>query len=85
CDKCDSTCEQKNTFWGRGTLPKEITGLFEFGEFREIEKKYIKKRKLDINELKANEHSSRIDSNKMLLDNKTSLEIFKKNKDKIPY
>ncbi|CAG8742391.1 3906_t:CDS:2, partial [Racocetra persica] len=67
------------------TLPKEITSLFEFGEFREIEKKYTKKRKLDINELKANEHSSKIDSNEMLLDNKTPLEIFKENKNKIPY
>ncbi|CAG8481921.1 19033_t:CDS:2, partial [Racocetra persica] len=38
------------------TLPKKITGSFEFGEFRETEKKYTKKRKLNINELKAEEH-----------------------------
>ncbi|CAG8579114.1 32638_t:CDS:1, partial [Racocetra persica] len=24
-DKCDSTCERKNAFWGRDTLLKEIT------------------------------------------------------------
>ncbi|CAG8756002.1 27935_t:CDS:1, partial [Racocetra persica] len=64
------------------TLSKEIVGLFEFGEFREIEKKYTKKKKLDINELKVNEHSGRIDSNEMLLDNKTPFEIFKEIKTK---
>ncbi|CAG8734569.1 33970_t:CDS:1, partial [Racocetra persica] len=56
CNKCDLTCERKIATWGRGTLPKKIIGPFEFGKFREIEKKYTKKRKLDINELKANEY-----------------------------
>ncbi|CAG8500097.1 35381_t:CDS:2, partial [Racocetra persica] len=50
---------------GRDTLPKEIIGPFEFGEFREIEKS--------------------LDSNEMLEEGKALLEIFRKNKNKIPY
>ncbi|CAG8853052.1 40043_t:CDS:1, partial [Gigaspora margarita] len=41
--------------------------------------------KKDINEYKADEHEGGIESNKILLDNKIPLEIFKENKDKIPY
>ncbi|CAG8743425.1 8675_t:CDS:2, partial [Racocetra fulgida] len=55
------------------TLPKEVVGLFEFGEFREIEKKYTKRKKQDINELKADEFQGAIDGNKI------------ENKNKIPY
>ncbi|CAG8581067.1 9923_t:CDS:2, partial [Racocetra fulgida] len=67
------------------TLSKEIVGPFEFGKFREIEKKYTKRKKQDINELKADEFQGTIDGNKMLEDGKTPLEIFRKNKNKIPY
>ncbi|CAG8847004.1 38047_t:CDS:2, partial [Gigaspora margarita] len=45
-----------------------------------------KKNKKDINEYKADEYEGGIESNDMLLnENKTPLEIFKANKDKISY
>ncbi|CAG8796122.1 35920_t:CDS:2, partial [Racocetra persica] len=73
--------------WGRGTLPKEVVGPFEFGEFREIEKSFTKayREKKDIKELKLEEHQGGLDSNKMLEEEKTPLEIFRENKNKILY
>ncbi|KAF0558240.1 hypothetical protein F8M41_009967 [Gigaspora margarita] len=82
CDKCDTTCEQKIATWSRVEYPKEIVGPFEFSEYQKLEDS--RRNKKDINEYKANEYEGGIESNKML-DNKTSLEIFKENKDKIPY
>ncbi|RIB17314.1 hypothetical protein C2G38_2142657 [Gigaspora rosea] len=84
CNKCDSTCERKIAAWERGKYPKEIVGPFEFGEYRELEGS--KQNKKDINEYKADEYESGIESNDILLyENKTLLEIFKANKDKILY
>ncbi|CAG8810723.1 19816_t:CDS:1, partial [Racocetra persica] len=63
CDKCDLTCKRKIAAWGRGTLPKEVVGLFEFREFREIEKSFTKacREKKNIKELKLEEHQGDLD------------------------
>ncbi|KAF0453395.1 hypothetical protein F8M41_001759 [Gigaspora margarita] len=84
CNKCDSTCKRKIAAWERGKYPKEIVGPFEFGEYQELEGS--KQNKKDINKYKADEYEGGIESNDMLLyENKTPLEIFKANNDKISY
>ncbi|CAG8796999.1 3001_t:CDS:1, partial [Cetraspora pellucida] len=64
--------------WGRGKFTQEIVGLFEFGDFRIIDKKESN----DLNELQIDEHNAIIEENNMLLDNATSLEVFRYNKDR---
>ncbi|RIB29671.1 hypothetical protein C2G38_2027539 [Gigaspora rosea] len=82
-DKYEPT-ESDIATWRRGEYPKEIVGPFEFGEYRELEG--FKQNKKDINEYKADEYEGGIESNnKLLNENRTLLEIFKANKDKIPY
>ncbi|CAG8812049.1 13352_t:CDS:1, partial [Racocetra persica] len=53
----------------------------------EIKKSFTKayREKTDIKELKLKEHQGGLDSNKMLEEGKTPLEIFRENKNKIPY
>ncbi|CAG8817892.1 16299_t:CDS:1, partial [Gigaspora margarita] len=83
CDLCNETCEQKLARWGRRELSEEITGLFEFGKFREIEK--YAKASLRLKEYKNEEYESIIEGNKMLMEGAHSLEVFKHNAEKIQY
>ncbi|CAG8750958.1 29374_t:CDS:2, partial [Racocetra persica] len=71
----------------RCTLPKEVVGPFEFEEFREIKKSFTKayREKKNIKELKLEEHQGDLDSNEILEEEKTPLEIFRENKNKILY
>ncbi|CAG8855346.1 34802_t:CDS:2, partial [Gigaspora margarita] len=63
--------------WGRGELSEEITGLFEFGKFREIEK--YTKASLRLKEYKNEEYELIIEGNKMLMEGAHPLEVFKHN------
>ncbi|RIB09476.1 hypothetical protein C2G38_2044291 [Gigaspora rosea] len=83
CEHCDKTCEQKPARWGRGELSEEITGPFEFGKFREIEK--YTKISLRLEEYKNEEYEAIVEGNKILVDGATLLEVFKYNVEKVRY
>ncbi|CAG8834676.1 35440_t:CDS:1, partial [Gigaspora margarita] len=77
CDLCDETCERKLARWERGELSEEITGPFEFGKFREIEK--YTKVSLRSKKYKDKEYESIIEGNKMLIEEVHPLKVFKRN------
>ncbi|CAG8786760.1 17007_t:CDS:2, partial [Gigaspora rosea] len=68
---------------GKGELPKDITGPFEFGKFREIEKHT--KTLLRPEEYKNEEYEPIVEGNKLLADGATPLEVFKHNLEKVRY
>ncbi|RIB03372.1 hypothetical protein C2G38_2049323 [Gigaspora rosea] len=82
-EHCDETCECKPARLGKGELPKDITGPFEFGKFREIEKHT--KTLLRPEEYKNEEYEPIVEGNKLLADGATPLEVFKHNLEKVRY
>ncbi|RIB17497.1 hypothetical protein C2G38_2313592 [Gigaspora rosea] len=85
CEHCDETCIRKPARWGRGELSKDITGLFEFGKFRKIEKFTNKKYIDSLEDYKLQEYEAIVEGNKMLVDGATLLEVFKYNIEKVQY
>ncbi|CAG8745975.1 5421_t:CDS:2 [Gigaspora rosea] len=76
--------QQKMNFYIlKGELSEEITGPFEFGKFREIEKHT--KISLRPEEYKNEEYEAIVEGNKMLLNGATPLEVFKHNVEKVRY
>ncbi|CAG8753119.1 10326_t:CDS:2, partial [Gigaspora rosea] len=66
--------------WERGKLSEEITGPFEFGKLRKIEKHT--KISLRPEEYKNEKYESIVEGNKMLIDGATLLKVFRHNIEK---